>query len=764
MSEIKTIISNNILPVELRDIPTIMKGEKGERGRDGSYVQKAYKTYASMLADKASIPANSNVVVNNDPDKTKNAFYTYDGITFTKGDFDPQVVLETIDSRLDLAVESASEYFQSQVADTVATAVATSINNSTVAYNQAIEVTKGEWADTISTTNASIKANSEAYLATIPGTVNDAINNTAVEGGVLAATFVTVEEQITGEGALSLRDFNSRTILTVNSIAELLQVKATSGRAVFVKDSQGGVFVYDSSKSAIDDGGLVINGWVRQLQTPYITPEMFGCKGDGVADDSIAMGRFAAASHRHKVASKTYKLTTTPSFAVKHQNTIIDFSSGTIIGTEFDYCAIEITNNVAVKSLTIKTGDYDGGGLVNMYINAYSSEAGFCERINIDCKGVLDNFSNSKNTRSTSGIYCALICDYICVTNPNVSDVHNINGLSSITSAIGLFIGNYQKLCVVNSPIINGVYTNSGVDADGIALFERKGVSSTGTAWAVVYNPDLKQVCGRGIKSQGNLKVRGLTLGLKPPSKGVISTSGWRAIDVQLGARDVKDATFNLHKDCFLTGSDSCITTGSPSLIDKCDNYVSDIKITGGSNIRYVCMHVTGDTRSTHVSNITSVDYHPELSVLYAADVNISDNITISNIKGKFNPNMSLFLHSYMTGRCASFTATDIAPSLLMLDISKFDKVNINMRGVLVGGVINYNDININSDFYYVNDPAGGTGITYTTSQDIPSWAKTYCYYKKGAVYATFYDDILSRLGAEGNFYKTSLPTATLLP
>lgn len=212
MSNMKVLVSTNILPVDIRDIPSIMKGDKGDKGtdgRDGSYVQKAYKTYAGMVADKDSIPTDSNVVVNNDPDKDKNAYYTYDGTEFTKSDFDPQGILSTVDVRLNQAVESASEYFQSQVADTVDTAVATSIDNSTVAYNQAIEVTKGEWADTLSTTNADIKANSETYLATIPGTVNDAINNTAVEGGVLADTFVTVTANAAGSIPRTLRSKNS---------------------------------------------------------------------------------------------------------------------------------------------------------------------------------------------------------------------------------------------------------------------------------------------------------------------------------------------------------------------------------------------------------------------------------------------------------------------------------------------------------------------------------------------------------------------------
>lgn len=142
MSGMKVLVSTNILPVEIKDIPSIMKGDKGDKGtdgRDGSYVQKAYKTYASMVADKDNIPTNTSVLVNNDPDKDKNAYYTYDGSEFTKSDFDPQGILTTVDVRLNQAVESASDYFQSQVADTIAT----SIDNSTVAYTEAINTTKG---------------------------------------------------------------------------------------------------------------------------------------------------------------------------------------------------------------------------------------------------------------------------------------------------------------------------------------------------------------------------------------------------------------------------------------------------------------------------------------------------------------------------------------------------------------------------------------------------------------------------------------------
>lgn len=187
----------------------------------------------------------------------------------------------------------------------------------TIAALEKIEtVTSSAIAATSSAIKASLDARNAVNDLTIQtiAFVNDAINNAAVEGGVLAATFVTVEEQITGEGALSLRDFNSRTILTVNSMAELLQVKGTTGRAVFVKGLQGGTFVYDSSKSTINDGGYIFNGWVRQLELPILTPEMFGAQGNGLVDDAPSVRACLTSAYNNKIKqvnfSKHYLLDT----------------------------------------------------------------------------------------------------------------------------------------------------------------------------------------------------------------------------------------------------------------------------------------------------------------------------------------------------------------------------------------------------------------------------------------------------------------------
>ena len=87
---------------------------------------------------------------------------------------------------------------------------------------------------------------------------------------------------------------------TVSSIADLrLLATPTDGSVVqvasYYSDSLygGGVFKYDATKVAIDDGGSIIKGWVRIFNSAP-TPYMFGAKGDWDAttesgsDDSAA--------------------------------------------------------------------------------------------------------------------------------------------------------------------------------------------------------------------------------------------------------------------------------------------------------------------------------------------------------------------------------------------------------------------------------------------------------------------------------------------
>ncbi|MFV5381771.1 hypothetical protein [Acinetobacter towneri] len=99
--------------------------------------------------------------------------------------------------------------------------------------------------------------------------------------------------------------YNSQTQQKINdgfsSISEMLSItKPKDGMRVFVKsyhaglNKGGGWFIYDSTKSAINDGVVTFNGWVRILNGQDINPYMTGAKGNWDAtaqtgdDDTIA--------------------------------------------------------------------------------------------------------------------------------------------------------------------------------------------------------------------------------------------------------------------------------------------------------------------------------------------------------------------------------------------------------------------------------------------------------------------------------------------
>lgn len=77
--------------------------------------------------------------------------------------------------------------------------------------------------------------------------------------------------------------------VVVDTVDKLTSDLKSSSNTVIVKDiNRGGTFIYDSTKSNINDGGIVFNGWVRQFSGP-LNILWFGAKGDGIADDTDAI-------------------------------------------------------------------------------------------------------------------------------------------------------------------------------------------------------------------------------------------------------------------------------------------------------------------------------------------------------------------------------------------------------------------------------------------------------------------------------------------
>lgn len=73
------------------------------------------------------------------------------------------------------------------------------------------------------------------------------------------------------------------------SITDLSDISGEINKIVIVEEMEkGGVFIYDSTKSNINNGGTIFNGWTRRYNgIPNV--KWFGAKCDGITNDSIAI-------------------------------------------------------------------------------------------------------------------------------------------------------------------------------------------------------------------------------------------------------------------------------------------------------------------------------------------------------------------------------------------------------------------------------------------------------------------------------------------
>lgn len=148
-------------------------------------------------------------------------------------------------------------------------------------------------------------------LTAVPSTNNAALNS-SLQALMNRDEFRSIHNNLSGrdvsgahpassisDGLETQKTINDLTVRRFDSIEDLISYNPRSnGQVVYVKSYYsgfglgGGIFTYDSSKSSINDGVVIFNGWCRQLKDNTITSEMVGITSD--SDSTAKLDTLAA--------------------------------------------------------------------------------------------------------------------------------------------------------------------------------------------------------------------------------------------------------------------------------------------------------------------------------------------------------------------------------------------------------------------------------------------------------------------------------------
>ena len=287
-------------------------------------------------------------------------------------------------------------------------------------------------------------------------------------------------------------------VTAVESIAELLALTKANGRTAFVKsyysgkNAGGGLFYYDETKSAVNDGAFVFDGWVR---TNYdsVNADFFGAVGDGVTNDSQAIQKALNYCFAKKVnlvfSSRVYAIDTTliipqlidPNFARLYRLKIDGNNCGFLM----------------LKDTALFTSGYDNSGVITSNFGTlvdyrYSMGIELCNFAVYSAVGVLKNYiitlQDWHQNCEVHNISCRMAENFLHSHNSYYCKFANTDAsFNEVRAGVRyLFTGSHNLCSLQNAVAVNSVV---GYQFDGgITAFKFSECSIEGVDTGILFN------------------------------------------------------------------------------------------------------------------------------------------------------------------------------------------------------------------------------------------------------------------------------------
>ena len=151
---------------------------------------------------------------------------------------------------------------------------------------------------------------------------------------------------------------------------------AETGDTVIVKDlNRGGTFIYDATKSAVNNSGTIFDGWVRQY-SGTVNVKWFGAAGDGIADDSVAIQNAVNLVNANKIYFPTGTYYSSISIKLKHTGSYYRKDTGQVfLGDGItSVCTRKSTGTQGVESTWSESSFFSCYGSYNEFHNLQFTE------------------------------------------------------------------------------------------------------------------------------------------------------------------------------------------------------------------------------------------------------------------------------------------------------------------------------------------------------------------------------------------------------